>query len=69
MEEQQGAQADAWNDRIVMFPEVRAVTGLGRTTIWRLETQGKFPRRFYVSKGMIAWRKSDIEKWMAGLGN
>jgi prophage regulatory protein len=68
MEEHQAAQVDTWNDRIVMFPEVRAVTGLGRTTIWRMENEGTFPKRFYVSKGMIAWRKSDIERWIAGLG-
>ena len=32
-------------ERILRQSEVLAITGLGRTTLWRLEKRGEFPAR------------------------
>lgn len=45
--------------------EVRRRTTLSRTTIWRLERQGQFPKHINLSPGRIAWKASDVEAWMA----
>ena len=54
------------NDRFLREPEVRRRTGLSRSTRWRLEGAGKFPRRVRISANAIAWRESDIDEWIKG---
>jgi prophage regulatory protein len=50
--------------RLVQTPEVLRLTGLSRTTLWRLEGTGRFPRRRLVSPGRRAWRYRDIQDWL-----
>ena len=51
-------------DRFVREPECAEITGLSRTARWRLERQGKFPRRHYIMDNVCAWRLSDLMAWM-----
>ena len=44
-------------------PEVAKRTGMSRTTIWRLERDGKSPRRVQVSNSIVAWRESEVAAW------
>ena len=51
------------------FLRMRAVTrmtGLGRSTIYRLVAQDKFPLPVRLAKRAIAWRRTDLERWSAG---
>ncbi|PKN20023.1 MAG: hypothetical protein CVU71_06585 [Deltaproteobacteria bacterium HGW-Deltaproteobacteria-6] len=41
------------------------ITCLSKTTIWRLERIGKFPRRLRLSPGAVGYRRTDIESWLA----
>jgi prophage regulatory protein len=52
-------------DRFMREPEVRRITGLSRTTRWRLERVGKFPRRRQLSANAVGWLASEIRAWMA----
>ena len=52
------------SDRFIREPEVHRITGLSRTTRWRLERRGEFPRRVAISLNAVAWLASEIEKWM-----
>ena len=52
-------------DRFLREPEVRRLTGLSRTTRWRLERAGKFPRRRRISENAVAWAASEINAWIA----
>ena len=52
-------------DRFLREPEVRRLTGLSRTTRWRLERAGKFPRRRRISENAVAWPASEINAWIA----
>jgi prophage regulatory protein len=49
--------------RFLRFPAVRARTGLSRSTIWRLEQQGLFPRRRRISHRAVAWAADEVENW------
>jgi predicted DNA-binding transcriptional regulator AlpA len=51
-------------DRIIRSKEVLEKTGLSRTTIWRLEKTGEFPRRVSLGGNMIGWRLSEINRWI-----
>ena len=52
-------------DRFLREPEVHRLTGLSRTTRWRLERAGKFPRRRRISDNAIAWSAFEINAWIA----
>ena len=51
-------------DRIVREPECRRLTGLSRTTRWRLEREGQFPRRRQISPNAVGWLASDVQSWI-----
>jgi prophage regulatory protein len=53
--------------RFLSIREVVQRTGLGRTTIWRLEKAGKFPQRVRISAGRVAWCEAEVEAWRTGL--
>ena len=38
--------------------------GLSRTSRWRLEREGKFPRRVQLSPGRVGWIGSEILNWI-----
>ncbi len=52
-------------DRFLREPEVCRITGLSRTTRWRLERDGKFPKRIKISENARANLLSQILDWMA----
>lgn len=39
--------------------------GLSRTTIWRQERKGAFPRRIRLSDNAVGWLEEDIQNWLA----
>ena len=50
--------------RLLRFGEVRQRTGLSRSTIWRLERSGSFPKRIQVSVNVVAWREDEVSEWI-----
>lgn len=46
--------------------EVLAARGitLSKCQLWRLERQGKFPKRVSVSAARHAWAESEIDDWI-----
>jgi len=51
-------------DTVVRIGDVCAATKLSRSTIWRLERDGRFPRRVKLSIRAVGWRAADIEAWL-----
>lgn len=45
------------------LPAVKRLTGLGRSTIYRLVALHEFPSPVKVSKRAVAWRRTDLEQW------
>ncbi len=52
------------DDRFLREAEVARITGLSRTTRWRMERRGEFPRRRSISRNAVAWLASEIRAWM-----
>lgn len=44
--------------------EVCAKTSLSKSTILKLEKEGKFPKRIALSARKVVWRTSHIEEWI-----
>jgi prophage regulatory protein len=40
------------------------ITSLSSVTIWRLERDGKFPKRVQLSLRRVGWRKDEINEWI-----
>jgi prophage regulatory protein len=52
-------------DRFIREPECHQITGLSRSTRWRLERAGEFPRRRRISAGCTGWLASEMAGWVA----
>ena len=44
--------------------DVEQITGLSRSSIYRLMDEGRFPPRFRLTDRRVGWRQSSIEKWI-----
>ncbi len=53
------------SDRFIRERECRTITGLSRTTRWRLERKGEFPKRKKISPNGVAWLLTEIQSWQA----
>jgi prophage regulatory protein len=51
-------------DRILRDRQVFDVTKLSKTTRWRLEREGLFPKKIQLSKNCVGWWESQILSWL-----
>ena len=49
---------------LLRFPVVRERTGLSRSTIWRLERRGEFPKHHRVAPNIVAWSEIEVSRWI-----
>lgn len=45
--------------------EVMKRTGLPRNAVYTRSAAGTFPARFTISKGVLGWRETDVDAWIA----
>jgi prophage regulatory protein len=57
-----------YGERIIREPECERRSGLSRSTRWRLERDGKFPRRRRISPGTSGWLESEFAAWIRARG-
>ena len=48
---------------LLRLPIVIQATGLGRSTIYKLVAEKKFPAPVRLTSRAVAWRSGDIERW------
>jgi prophage regulatory protein len=53
-------------DDLILRNDLKRLVPLSQTTVWRMERRGKFPHRIAISEKRVAWRRSEIETWLAG---
>jgi prophage regulatory protein len=51
-------------ERFIRLPEVKNLTGISKTTIWRLEKIGKFPKSIKVTTRVTVWRYTEIQAFI-----
>ncbi len=56
-------EMEALNMRYIRFKELRKSIPLGRTTIWRMMREGRFPQSRRIGKMAAAWLESEVEEW------
>ncbi len=50
--------------RFIRFKELRQRIPRGRTTIWKMMREGRFPQSRRIGKMAAAWLESEVEDWM-----
>ena len=50
--------------RMLRRKDVRRVTGLSDTTIWRLEKAGKFVPRVQLTEATVGWPEQNVREWL-----
>lgn len=53
------------DDRLLTWDKVRHVTGLSRSTAWRLQQLGDFPEPVRISLNRVGWWESELTAWKA----
>ena len=51
--------------RLIRLPEVMSRVGLGRSTIYRWMSEGKFPKPVQLGGHAVAWVEEEVETWVA----
>ena len=52
------------NDRLLRRRQVEEITGLSRSSIYRLMRNGDFPVPVRVGPSAVRWKASDISAWL-----
>lgn len=58
------SDAHALPSRLLRLPAVIALTGLSRSTIYRLMHEDAFPKGVKPTARTVAWRSSDVSAWI-----
>ena len=51
--------------RIMRLPEVKSASGFGRTHIYELMKEGRFPSARRIGARAVGWDSLEIEQWVA----
>jgi prophage regulatory protein len=49
--------------RMLVEEQVLEIVPVSRSTLWRMERTGKFPRSTYISKNRRVWFEDEICEW------
>jgi len=44
---------------------VKVRTGLSRSTLYKMMSQGKFPQHIKLGERAVGWRSNDVDAWIA----
>jgi prophage regulatory protein len=48
---------------LLRLPAVMKLTGLGRSTIYRMVAERRFPTPVRITNRAVAWRRTDLDQW------
>jgi prophage regulatory protein len=51
--------------RLHRLPDVCALTGLRKSSIYAMMRTGEFPSPVHIGRRAVAWRQSDLDAWIA----
>lgn len=52
-------------DKFLRIEQVVEKTGLPKSSVYREVADNNFPKPHRLTKAVVAWRESDVEKWMS----
>ena len=52
--------------RILRLAQVIDMTGLGKTKIYELQAQGRFPMSVRITTHSVGWVEQEVQAWLTG---
>lgn len=52
--------------QISKLAEVKQITGLSGSSIYRLASKGEFPKPIKLAERSSGWIKSEVDQWLSG---
>ena len=49
--------------RFIRLPDVKTITGLSRSTIYKKIADDEFPKQISVGSNQVVWVKHQIDEW------
>ena len=53
------------SQKLLRLPEVKATTGLSKSSIYARISEGAFPKQIPLGPRIVVWVESDIQDWIA----
>jgi prophage regulatory protein len=53
------------NERALRLRQVCQLTGLGRSMIYQMQAEGRFPQRIKLGERAVGWLESEVRDWLA----
>ena len=50
--------------KFLRLPQVKEVTTLSRSSIYRMVATGEFPKQISIGSNQVVWIKSQVDDWM-----
>lgn len=57
--------ANHFTRKLLRLPEVKAITGLSKSTIYSRIAEGTFPKQISIGPRLVVWVESDIQNWIS----
>ncbi len=51
-------------ERALRLPQVREITGLGRSMIYQMQAENRFPRSIRLGERSVGWLESEVREWL-----
>jgi len=51
--------------KLLRLPEVKATTGLSKSSIYARISEGTFPKQIPLGPRLVVWVESDIQNWIS----
>ena len=51
--------------KLLRLPQVKATTGLSKSTIYARIFEGTFPKQIPLGPRLVVWVESDIQNWIS----
>lgn len=55
------------NDELLTVNEVVQITSMGKTTIYRMIRDGRFPKSRSFGGKLVRWSNNEIQQWIRGV--
>ena len=52
------------NLKILKRPDVQAMTGLGRSSIYAMMDTGNFPKQIKLAERSVGWLENEVQDWL-----
>lgn len=52
------------NHKLLRLPEVKATTGLSKSSIYARIAEGTFPKQIPLGPRLVVWVETDIQNWI-----